>query len=355
MSNEVASDSLAAAAAAGLRYASDLEPGIRRVRRGRSFAYVDRSGRRVRDRVALRRIQRLAIPPAWTEVWICPTASGHVQATGRDKRGRKQYRYHERWREVRDEAKYERLADFARALPRIRARVSADLARPEVPREKVLATAVRLLEETMIRVGNAEYAKANGSFGLTTLQARHVDVRGARLVFRFRGKSGKEHEVDLHDRRLARVVARLEQLPGQQLFRYVDADGTVRPVGSDDVNDYLRAISGEELTTKDFRTWAGTVLAAEALARMRPARNERIAKQRVIEAIDLVAKRLGNTRAVCRRCYVHPAVIEAFTEGALPAALSRADRMKRDGSLSRHEAAVARLLARAAGSARRAA
>ncbi len=354
--NEIASDPVVAAEAAGLQYASDLEPGIRRVRHGRGFSYLDRAGRPMRDRVALRRIRRLAIPPAWTDVWICPSPSGHIQATGRDDRGRKQYRYHERWREVRDEAKYERLADFAKALPRIRARVAADLARPGVPREKVLATAVRLLEETMIRVGNAEYAKANGSFGLTTLRARHVDVRGTRLVFRFRGKSGKEHEVDVRDGRLARVVARLEQLPGQQLFRYVDAEGAVRPVASEDVNDYLRTISGEELTAKDFRTWAGTVLAARSLAGMRPARNERLAKQRVIEAIDVVAKRLGNTRAVCRRCYVHPAVIEAFMESEMPAALARADRAKRDGGLSSHEAAVARLLSRAArGSARRAA
>jgi DNA topoisomerase-1 len=356
MANEVASDSVVAAETAGLRYASDLEPGIRRVRQGRGFAYLGRGGRRMRDRVALRRIKRLAIPPAWTDVWICASASGHIQATGRDSRGRKQYRYHERWRDVRDEAKYERLADFARALPKIRARVAADLARPDVPREKVLATAVRLLEETMIRVGNAEYAKANGSFGLTTLRARHVDVRGARLVFRFRGKSGKEHEVDVRDQRLARVVARLEQLPGQQLFRYVDAEGAVRPVGSDDVNEYLRAISGEDLTAKDFRTWAGTVLAAQALAKMRPTRNERLAKRRVLEAVDVVAKRLGNTRAVCRRCYVHPAVIEAFMEGALPVALSRADRVRRARGLSNHEAAVARVLARAArGSVRRAA
>src|SRR5438093_12208849 len=243
----------------GLYYVNDTRLGYRRRANGNGFGYLDTEAKRIRDKQRLLRIKRLAIPPAWTDVWICPSPSGHIQATGRDVRGRKQYRYHERWREVRDEAKYERLADFAKALPRIRARVAADLARPGVPREKVLATAVRLLEETMIRVGNAEYAKANGSFGLTTLRARHVDVRGTRLVFRFRGKSGKEHEVDVRDGRLARVVARLEQLPGQQLFRYVDAEGAVRPVASEDVNDYLRTISGEELTAKDFRTWAGTV------------------------------------------------------------------------------------------------
>jgi DNA topoisomerase-1 len=353
MSNEIASDPLVAAEAAGLRYASDSEPGIRRTRHGRGFTYLDHNGRTIRDQVALRRIRRLAIPPAWTNVWICAQPSGHIQATGRDDRGRKQYRYHERWREVRDEAKYDRLADFGRALPRIRARVAADLAKPGVPRDKVLATAVRLLEETMIRVGNAEYAKANGSFGLTTLRSRHVDVRGTRLVFRFRGKSGKEHEVDVRDARLARVVARLQQLPGQQLFRYVDTDGEARGVGSEDVNQYLRAISGEEVTAKDFRTWAGTVLAARSLAAMRPARNERIARQRVVEAIDVVAKRLGNTRAVCRRCYVHPAVIEAFVDGGIPAALARPDRTKRGAGLSTHEAAVARLLAKAARAAMR--
>ena len=348
MSNEIASDGLAAAHAAGLRYTSDEQPGIRRKRKGRGFIYVDREGVAIRDESELHRIRRLAIPPAWTDVWISPSPIGHIQATGRDARGRKQYRYHERWREVRDEAKYERLGDFAKALPRIRARVDADLARPGIPRELVLATAVRILEETFMRVGNVEYARANGSFGLTTLRSKHVDVEGSRVVFRFRGKSGKDHEVDMRDARLARVVARLEQLPGQELFKYRDDAGELRPIGSDDVNAYLREISGDEVTAKDFRTWAGTVLAARALAEVGPARNERIARKRIVQAIDVVSSRLGNTRAVCRKCYVHPLVLDAYTAGSLPAALRRPDRARKDHELSTHETAVATLLARAA-------
>ncbi|HKC89714.1 MAG TPA: DNA topoisomerase IB, partial [Candidatus Limnocylindria bacterium] len=289
-------------------------------------------------------------------VWISPSAVGHIQATGRDARGRKQYRYHQRWREVRDEAKYGRLSDFARALPRIRSRIDADLARTGVPREKVLATAVRLLEETFIRIGNAEYAKANRSFGLTTLRNKHVDVDGTRLRFRFRGKSGKDHEVDVRDGRLARIVGRLQELPGQHLFQYLDDDGSPHPIGSEDVNEYLRDVSGEDISAKEFRTWAGTVLAARTLAGMRPARNERIAAKRINEAIDVVASRLGNTRAVCRQCYVHPAVVDAYVTGTLPPALARSERERRDGGLSAHEAAVASLLGRAARrSARRAA
>ena len=348
MSNGIASDGLAAAQVAGLRYTSDEQPGIRRKRKGRGFIYVDPDGVPIRDKGELHRIRRLAIPPAWTDVWISPSPIGHIQATGRDARGRKQYRYHERWRKVRDEAKYERLGDFAKALPRIRARVDADLARPGIPRERVLATAVRILEETFMRVGNVEYARANGSFGLTTLRSKHVDVEGSRVLFRFRGKSGKDHEVDMRDARLARVVARLEQLPGQDLFRYRDDDGELRPIGSDDVNSYLREVSGEEVTAKDFRTWAGTVLAARALAEVGSARNERIARKRIVEAIDVVASRLGNTRAVCRRCYVHPLVLDAYASGGLPAALRQPDRARKDHELSTHEAAVATLLARAA-------
>jgi DNA topoisomerase-1 len=347
MSNEIASDGVATAQIAGLRYTTDEQPGIRRRRSGRGFTYVDRGGLTVRDSGELRRIKRLAIPPAWTDVWISPSPLGHIQATGRDARGRKQYRYHERWREVRDEAKYGRLADFAKALPRIRERVDADLARPGIPRERVLATAIRILEETFMRVGNVEYARANGSFGLTTLRAKHVDVRGERIVFRFRGKSGKDHEVDVRDRRLARVVARLEQLPGQELFRYLDDDGELRTIGSDDVNDYLREVSQEELSAKDFRTWAGTVLAARALAELGPARNERVARTRVVQAIDVVAARLGNTRAVCRKCYVHPAVLDAYASGDLPAALRRPERTRKGHGLSTHESAVAAMLMRA--------
>jgi DNA topoisomerase-1 len=346
VSNEIATDGVATAQLAGLRYATEEQPGIRRRRSGRGFAYLDRDGAPVRDAGELRRIKRLAIPPAWTDVWISPTPLGHIQATGRDARGRKQYRYHERWREVRDEAKYDRLIDFAKALPRIRERLDADLARPGIPRERVLATAVRILEETFMRVGNVEYARANGSFGLTTLRARHVDVDGARIVFRFRGKSGKDHEVDVRDRRLARVVARLEQLPGQELFRYRDDAGELRTIGSDDVNEYLREVSQEDLSAKDFRTWAGTVLAARALAELGPARNERVAQKRVVQAIDVVAARLGNTRAVCRKCYVHPGVLDAYAAGALPAALRRPERARKGHGLSTHEAAVAAILTR---------
>lgn len=348
MSNEIASDGYASAQLAGLRYTTEEQPGIRRRRRrGRGFAYVDRDGVPVRDDGELRRIRELAIPPAWTDVWISPSPLGHIQATGRDARGRKQYRYHERWREVRDEAKYGRLRDFAKALPRLRERVDEDLGRQGIPRERVLATAIRILEETFMRVGNVEYARANGSFGLTTLRSKHVDVDGSRIVFRFRGKSGKDHEVDFRDRRLARVITRLEQLPGQELFRYLDDHDELRTISSEDVNAYLREISGEDVTAKDFRTWAGTVLAARALAELGPARNERIARKRVLQAIDVVSARLGNTRSVSRRCYVHPGVLDAYAGGNLPAALRRPERTRKGHGLSSHEAAVAAILARA--------
>jgi DNA topoisomerase-1 len=347
VTDEIASDGVATAQLAGLRYTTDEQPGIRRRRRGRGFTYIDRDGVSIGDAGELRRIKRLAIPPAWSDVWISPSRFGHIQATGRDARGRKQYRYHERWREVRDEAKFGRLSDFAKALPRIRERVDADLARPGIPRERVLATAIRILEETFMRVGNVEYARANGSFGLTTLRAKHVDVDGSRIVFRFRGKSGKDQEVDVRDQRRARVVARLEQLPGQELFQYRDDDGERRTIGSDDVNEYLRKISNEDLSAKDFRTWAGTVLAARALAQLGPARNERIVRKRVVQAIDVVAARLGNTRAVCRKCYVHPAILDEYAAGDLPAALRRSEGAGKGYGLSTHEAAVAAMLLRA--------
>lgn len=348
MSNEVANDGIATAQLAGLRYATEEQPGIGRRGKGRGFMYVDRDGVPVRDDGELRRIRRLAIPPAWTDVWISPSPLGHIQATGRDARGRKQYRYHERWREVRDSAKYDRLIDFAKALPRIRERVDADLARPGIPLERVLATAICILEETFMRVGNVEYARANGSFGLTTLRAKHVEVEGSRIVFRFRGKSGKDHEVDFRDRRLARVIARLEQIPGQELFRYLDDNGELRTIGSDDVNAYLRDVSKEDVSAKDFRTWAGTVLAARALGELGPARNERTASKRVAQAIDVVAARLGNTRAVCRKCYVHPGILDAYAAGDLPPALRRPENARKGNGLSTHEAAVAAILTRAA-------
>jgi DNA topoisomerase-1 len=347
MSDEIANDGIATAQLAGLRYTTEEHPGISRRRRGRGFTYVDQEGAPVRDEGDLRRIRELAIPPAWTDVWISPTPLGHIQATGRDARGRKQYRYHERWREVREDAKYDRLIDFAKALPRIRERVDADLARPGIPLERVLALAICILEETFMRVGNIEYARANGSFGLTTLRAKHVEVEGSRIVFRFRGKSGKDHEVDFRDRRLARVIARLEQLPGQELFRYLDDSRELRTIGSDDVNAYLREVSNEDLSAKDFRTWAGTVLAARALAELGPARNERVARKRVAQAIDVVAARLGNTRAVCRKCYVHPAILDEYAAGHLSAALHRPERAGKGNGLSTHAAAVAAMLTRA--------
>ena len=261
----VAADPVESAIEAGLRYVTDEKPGIRRLRSGKGFRYVRPDGTAVRDEQTLRRIASLVIPPAWTDVWITTDPRGHLQATGRDAKGRKQYRYHPRWRAVRDENKYERMLAFGAAMPTIRARVDADLARPGLPREKVLATVVRLLEATLIRVGNEEYARENRSYGLTTLRNRHVDVHGSELRFEFRGKSGKDHQVSVRDRRLANVIRRLQELPGQEVFQYLDADGARHTIDSDDVNAYLREISGLELSAKDFRTWAGTILCAVAL------------------------------------------------------------------------------------------
>ncbi len=298
-------------------------PGIRRIRSGSGFRYVDAGGRTIRDEDALGRIRSLAIPPAWTDVWICPRPDGHLQATGRDARGRKQYRYHPRWRDVRDETKYGRMNAFGLALPRVRARVARDLARPGLPREKVLAAVVRLLETTLIRVGNEEYARANGSFGLTTMRDRHARISGATVRFEFRGKSGVRRAVDLHDRRLARIVRRCRDVPGQELFQYLDPDGRRHSVDSTEVNDYLRRIAGREFTAKDFRTWYGTVLAARALQEFQGFDRKTQAKKKIVRAIDQVAVRLGNTRAVCRKCYVHPAVLEAYLDRTLSQTLKR--------------------------------
>jgi len=308
----------ASARAAGLRYASDARPGITRRRAGRGFSYRDADGRPIRDPATVERIRRLAIPPAWTDVWICPAPSGHLQATGRDARGRKQYRYHARWRAGRDDAKFERLIEFARVLPRIRARVERDLARPGLAREKVLAAVVRLLEMTLIRVGNEEYARLNRSFGLTTLRARHARVTGPAIRFRFRGKSGRRHEVGLRDRRLAAVIRRCQDLPGQELFQYVDPDGVAHDIASEDVNDYLREVSRAEVTAKDFRTWAGTVLAYRALRAAARETDEVAARHAVVAAVRRTADQLGNTPAVARRSYVHPAVLEAYLDGDIP-------------------------------------
>ncbi len=302
---------------AGLRYVGDHQPGIHRRRAGKAFRYLKPDGRPVTDEQTLARIRRLAIPPAWTRVWICPHADGHIQAIGRDAKGRKQYRYHPRWRSVRDSTKYEKMLAFAAALPKIRERVDADLTRPGLPREKVLATVVRLLELTHIRVGNEEYARQNGSYGLTTMRNEHARVHGSAVRFVFRGKSGKEHAIDVRDRYLARIVKRCQDLPGEELFQYVDEDGENRSIESGDVNDYLREISGEEFTAKDFRTWAGTLLAARALAECEPSRGVRQSKRNLVAAIKSVAERLGNTPAVCKKCYVHPAVIDAYLGGRL--------------------------------------
>jgi DNA topoisomerase-1 len=306
-----------AAAAAGLRYVTDVMPGIRRRRTGRSFSYRDPAGRLIRDRQTLARLRALAIPPAWTEVWICPDPRGHLQATGRDARGRKQYRYHNEWRAVRDAHKFDRMLIFGRALPQIRARIDADLRRHGLPRERVLATILRLLETTLIRVGNAEYARENESFGLTTIRHDHVEVNGSTIAFEFRGKGGKVHKVSTRDRRLARIVRACHELPGQELFQYVDEDGVHRDVDSADVNAYLQEITGEPFTAKDFRTWAGTVLASLALAEFESFDSQAAAKRNVTRAIEQVANHLGNTVAVCRKSYIHPAILDSYVEGSL--------------------------------------
>ena len=332
---------------AGLRYVSDEEPGITRTRRGDHFDYRHPDGSAVTDEATLARIRSIVIPPAWREVWISPAPRGHIQATGRDARGRKQYRYHPRWRELRDEDKYERMLDFARVLPRIRRRVDRDLRRRGLPREKVVALVVRLLESTLARVGNEEYAQQNRSFGLNTLRTRHARVGRETVRFVFRGKHGVEHSVGVRDRRLARVVRQCQDLPGQALFQYREPDGSLHRVDSDDVNSYLREASGRDFTAKDFRTWAGTVLAARALQELEAVDSEAQAKRNVVAAIESVARQLGNTRTVCRRCYVHPAVIDAYLEGTMLAVVrERAESVLR-GSLSRlrpEEAAVLALL-----------
>jgi len=307
----------AAARASGLRYVTDSRPGISRVRSGRGFQYRDAEGRVIREAAVKDRIRRLAIPPAWTEVWISPWENGHLQATGRDARGRKQYRYHPEWASRRGADKFERILEFAKALPRLRRQVDRDLRRQGLPREKVLAAVVRLLELTLIRVGNDEYARLNRSFGLTTLRDRHAAISGSEIRFRFRAKSGAMHESGLRDRRLARIVRQCQELPGQELFQYVDDDGNTRDVASDDVNEYIRAATGAGFSAKDVRTWAGTVLAFRALRALDPVEQEPAARRNLVEAIRAAADALGNTPAVARGSYVHPAVPEAYLEGAL--------------------------------------
>lgn len=313
----LAADPVAAARYAGLRYVSDRMPGIRRVG-GKSFRYFDARGRLIRDSQTLSRIRSLAIPPAWRDVWICPAGQGHLQAVGRDARNRKQYRYHHRWRETRDETKFYRMAAFGKALRRIRARTKRDLSAPGLSKEKVLATIVRLLETTLIRIGNEEYSKQNASYGLTTLHNRHVRIAGERVDFFFRGKSGRKHAISVRDPHLARIVRRLRDLPGYELFQYVDETGERRSIDSADVNEYLREITGDDFSAKDFRTWAGTVLAIEALCACEPFKTQRQAQKNITAVVAQVAERLGNTAAVCRKCYIHPRVFDAYSERTLP-------------------------------------
>src|SRR3954463_15239419 len=300
----------------GLRHVCDERvPGIRRLGAPGKFRYVRADGRKVKDAAELARIKSLVIPPAWTNVWICADPQGHLQATGRDARGRKQYRYHPRFRQMRDDVKYSRLPAFAQALRRIRRRTAADMRKKGLRREKGLAAAVQLLEKTLIRIGNEEYARANGSVGLTTMRDRHAKIRGGEVRFEFRGKSGVAHAFELHDPRLAKIVKACRDLPGYELFQYVDDDGTRQTICSDDVDAYLREISGHEFTAKDFRTWAGTVLAAQALARLARFKSQTEAKRNVAQAVGWVASRLGNTKAVCRKAYIHPAILAAYMDG----------------------------------------
>ena len=312
---EPVTDPVESAKAAGLRYVSDARPGIERKKWRSGFRYVDPDGKPVKDAKTLTRIKSLVIPPAWTKVWISTHANGHLQATGRDVKGRKQSRYHPRWREVRDETKYERMTHFAKALPVIREHVEHDLALPGLPRQKVLATIVSVMEATHIRVGNQEYARENKSYGLTTMRNKHVEVHGSTVTFTFQGKSRVHHTIDLQDRRLASIIKRCADLPGYELFQYLDPDGTPHTIDSADVNEYLQQISGEHFTAKDFRTWAGSVLACAMLREFEPSASVTQAKKNVVQAIAAVAHRLGNTPSVCRKCYVHPAVLEAYLGG----------------------------------------
>jgi DNA topoisomerase-1 len=322
-----------AAKTAGLRYVSDETPGLTRRKTGGGFAYFRPDGKRVRNREVVARINSLAIPPAYTQVWICPDPEGHIQATGRDARGRKQYRYHPRWRAERDATKYDRMLAFGAALPQIRRRVDADLALRGVPRERVLATVVRLLETTLIRVGNEEYVRTNKSYGLTTLCTRHVDVNGAEIRFEFRGKSGVTHRVTVSEPRLARIVRRGQDIPGQDLFQYLDEEGNAGPIRSTDVNAYLQSASGADFTAKDYRTWAGSVIAMSELLRL-PCDSAQEARRNIVTMMKTISSRMGNTPAICRKCYVHPALLDAYTAGSLTAGIVR-----RRAGLNREEAA----------------
>jgi DNA topoisomerase-1 len=329
----------------GLRYLGDDRPGLGRARQGEGFTYRDAAGTAISDEAALARIKRLAIPPAWTDVWISPAANGHLQATGRDARGRKQYRYHPDFRAARDRTKYEHVLEFGSHIENIRRRVDADMRRTGLPREKVVATIVHLLDTTLIRVGNDEYARANGSFGLTTLRNKHVKIDGGELRFEFKGKSGKAWRLAMQDRRVAKIVKSCQELPGQHLFQYLDENGELQSVGSADVNAYLQEITGADVTAKDFRTFAGTVLAAAALLRFKPFESATEAKVNVRAAIEEVAERLGNTPAVCRSCYIHPEIMTAYVAGALSFRAGRPRvTSRKTAALSDEERAVLRFL-----------
>ncbi len=349
---EAAAEGREAAEAAGLVYVSDEEPGFTRRKSGKGWRFLDERGRTIADKAMRGRITGLGVPPAYTDVWICAKANGHIQATGRDAKGRKQYRYHPKWTAARDDAKYERMEAFGRLLPALRKRVAADMGRRGLPREKVLATLVALLEKTLIRVGNEDYAKDNHSFGLTTLRNRHLDVEGSTLRFDFKGKSGKMWNLDLKDKRVAKVVRSIQELPGQHLFQYLDEDGHRQPVDSADVNAYLREITGEDVTAKDFRTWAGTVLAAMALSEFESVDSDALKKKNVKAAIEGVAAKLGNTPTICRKCYVHPHVVDSYLDGGLLEGIKRKveDELSEDADqLKPEEAALLGLLSRRIG------
>ena len=343
-STEEQIDPVKAAKAARLRYVIDDEAGILRQKQGKHFRYVNAVGETIHDADDIERIEKLRIPPAWTDVWISPYPNGHIQATGRDAKGRKQYRYHERWTQRRNLVKFSRMIAFGKALPGLRKHLQQDLKRSGLPREKVLATLIELLDTTHIRIGNVEYAKSNQSYGLTTLRDKHVEVQGSTLRFHFRGKSGKEHEVDIQDKRLARIVRMCKDVPGQELFQYVDEDGARHPITSGDVNDYLRAITGEDYTAKDFRTWSGTLLAIMAFRECAPCESFNQAKKQVTATIKEVAEALGNTPAVCRKYYVHPLVIDAYQDGTLTDVLRHLKWLRHDNGLHPEERLVIEVL-----------
>lgn len=339
---------------AGLRYVSDETPGLTRRRSGKGWSFRDARGAPVKDKAVIARLRALAVPPAWTEVWLCPHANGHIQATGRDAKGRKQYRYHPEWRAARDATKYRHILHFARILPALRARVEQDMAARGLGREKVLATVVHLLDTTLIRVGNEDYAQANGSYGLTTLRDQHVDVRGDAMRFAFRGKSGKEWKLSLRDRRVARVVRACQDLPGQDLFQYRDEAGALQGIDSADVNEYLREVTGEDITAKDFRTWAGTVLAAMALSEFEAFDSQAAAKRNIRAAVERAAARLGNTPTICRQCYIHPEVLDGYLQGGLLVQVKRevdAELREDISALKPEEAAVLAFLRKRLGEA----